>query len=72
MRGRSSPYEELDVAGDHAYAPPETPPQDWNTRRLGCDLYHLGSLVSFFFAGVGTTALLLRAYPSRPACLKVM
>ena len=64
FRGGVSPYDDLNVAGDLAYAPPEllyehTPP-DWQTRRLGCDMYLLGSLVVFFCtSGFSMTPLLL-------------
>jgi eukaryotic-like serine/threonine-protein kinase len=49
--------------GDKAYAPPEllygqiNP--EFNVRRFGCDCYLLGSLVVFFFSGVGMTCSIL-------------
>lgn len=62
-RGASGPFTEDQVAGDWAYAPPEQlygfRPADWGTRRRGSDLYHLGSMISFFFLGMGTTPALL-------------
>ena len=62
-RHSMSPHDELDYAGDSTYAPPELlygyVPQDWRVRRLGCDLYLLGSLVVFFCTGVSMTHLLL-------------
>jgi eukaryotic-like serine/threonine-protein kinase len=51
----ASPRGGLGVAGDPSYAPPELlyneVSLDWKVRRLGCDLYLLGSLVAFFFTG---------------------
>ena len=51
----SSPHAHWGIAGDPTYAPPELfydeVSTDWKTRRLGCDLYLLGSLVVFFFTG---------------------
>jgi len=60
--GHTPPHDSLNIAGDPTYAPPEllygylNP--DWNRRRYGCDAYLLGSMIVFFFSGVGTTALL--------------
>lgn len=62
--GVSVPHENANIAGDPAYAPPELlygwRDPDWRGRRLGCDLYLLGSLVCFFFLGQGTTPLLMK------------
>ena len=59
-----SPHDELNCAGDQTYAPPELlygyVPEDWRARRLGCDVYLLGSLIVFFFAGVSMTHLLFK------------
>lgn len=61
-RTQTSPYDENECAGDLTYAPPELlyghTAQDWRTRRLGCDLYLLGSLVVFFFTGVSMTHMI--------------
>ena len=61
-RDRTSPRDVFDCAGDLTYAPPELlygyVPADWRARRLGCDMYLLGSLAVFFFAGVSMTHLL--------------
>lgn len=50
-----SPRGNMAIAGDPSYAPPELLynecSTDWAVRRLGCDLYLLGSLVVFFFTG---------------------
>ena len=61
MRGSSSPMDQLCIAGDRTYAPPELlygeVSNDWRVRRLACDLYHIGSLAVFFFTRVGMTAM---------------
>ena len=63
-RNSTSPHDELRCAGDRTYAPPELlygyVPQDWRARRLGCDLYLLGSLVVFLCTGVSMTHLLFK------------
>ena len=60
--GAHAPHDHLDFAGDPSYVPPEYlyrhVPTDWKERRLGCDLYQLGSLVVFMYAGVSATRLL--------------
>jgi serine/threonine protein kinase len=59
-----APHDHLRVAGDRNYAPPEllyrSTDADVSKRRYGCDMYHLGSLVVFFFARVHTNALLAK------------
>lgn len=63
LRTRAGPFDQAELVGDPAYAPPEllyrqiSP--EWNARRFGCDAYLLGSLVVFFFARLSMTALLL-------------
>ncbi len=51
------------IPGDRTYAPPELlygyVSPEWNTRRVACDLYLLGSMASFFFTRAGMTALIL-------------
>ena len=63
-RGSASPHDQLDCAGDRTYAPPELlyghAPTDWVTRRLACDLYLLGSIVTYFFAEVSMTHALMQ------------
>lgn len=59
-RGRQIWVDDLHVAGDMTYAPPEllysyTHP-DFVPRRIGCDLYLLGNLASFMFSGVNITS----------------
>ncbi len=60
IKGKSMPHDGYAVAGDRTYSPPEllygyTHP-DFGARRFGCDLYMLGNLASFMFAGVNVTA----------------
>jgi serine/threonine protein kinase len=63
LRTRAGPMDQFELVGDPAYAPPEllyrhiSP--EWNARRYGCDAYLLGSMVTFFFARVSMTGLLL-------------
>ena len=61
-RNAKSPYDSLPFAGDWTYAPPEVLYKsiyhDWKTRRLGSDIYLLGSLFVFFCANVSMTHLL--------------
>ena len=63
-RHNTSPHDSRDCAGDQTYAPPELLyrhiSQDWIVRRLGCDMYLLGSLVVFFCTGVSITHLLFK------------
>jgi serine/threonine protein kinase len=60
--GHTPPHEAQNIPGDPAYAPPELlyghVDPDWKRRHFGCDAYLLGSMVVFFFTGVGTTTLL--------------
>lgn len=62
-----SPVAHLQVAGDPKYAAPELLygelSSDWSVRRLAPDLYLLGSLVLFFFAGSSTTHALIHKLP---------
>lgn len=55
--------DELVFAGDWSYAPPELWYQhidpDWKKRRLGVDVYLLGSMVIFFFVGLSATGMLI-------------
>jgi len=57
-----APHSTCTIAGARPYAPPELLygeiSSDWECRRFGCDLYHLGSMVVFFFCGIQMTAIL--------------
>jgi eukaryotic-like serine/threonine-protein kinase len=57
-----APHDNLKIAGDPGYAPLELlygyVATDVHTRRYGCDAFHLGSLLVFFFTRVGVTALI--------------
>ena len=59
--------DKYDFAGSLAYAPPELCYRymhpDWTARRLGTDLYMLGSMIAYFFSGVSMTALLQKEIP---------
>jgi serine/threonine protein kinase len=61
-RGRTSANDQKAVLGDAAYAPPELHYghfyPDWEGRRAG-DLYLLGSMIPFLFAGFSMTHLLI-------------
>jgi len=64
-RGLPRPGPSPNIAADPTYAPPEqlygsVSADNWEERRLGADLYHLGSLSVFLFTGSGTTALLAK------------
>lgn len=58
----SGPFDERAIPGDRIYAPPEllygAGSNDWEGR-LALDMYQLGSLVAFFFTGLGMTHKLL-------------
>lgn len=64
MRGKAAPHDELKVAGDRTYAPPELlygqVDPDFTKRRLACDLYMLGNLAGFLFSGVNVSTEVLR------------
>jgi len=61
--GHNPPHNNLVVAGDKTYAPPELlygfVPSDEHARRFGCDVYHLGSMATYFFTRCGATSLLI-------------
>ena len=59
----TSPHEDIHVAGDTTYAPPERLYDDgadsWDERRAACDMYLLGSLIVFVLTrGLSMSALL--------------
>ena len=63
-RSMTGPFDNRQAAGAVMYAPPEllygqlSP--EFNERRLACDVYLLGSMLSFFFCGASMTALLMQ------------
>ena len=68
-KGHAPPHDSLTCAGDPVYAPLELlfgdAASEWEVRRLGCDLYLLGSMIGFFFLGASTTpAILAKMLPS--------
>ena len=60
-RHSTSPFDDLECAGDLTYAPPELLygyiHPDWRVRRIACDLYLLGSIVVFLYMGVSVSHL---------------
>jgi serine/threonine protein kinase len=67
-RGHDIWVNNLNVAGDQSYAPPEQLyshlHSDFVVRRIGCDLYLLGNLAAFLFSGVNvTSAIFARLAP---------
>ncbi|MDR1844964.1 MAG: protein kinase [Citrobacter amalonaticus] len=67
LQGQPHWHDSIDIAGDIGYAPPEQlygyVPQEWIDRREKCDLYQLGSIVSFLFLGVTINGLLKGKMP---------
>ncbi|WP_313196153.1 serine/threonine-protein kinase [Shinella zoogloeoides] len=74
--GTVGPHDDLLFSGDFGYAPPEILygqiDPDWSTRRLGSDLYLLGSMIFFFATGFGCTQHLISLLdvPQRPQTLR--
>ncbi|MFZ5293871.1 protein kinase domain-containing protein [Enterobacter chuandaensis] len=67
LQGQPHWHDSIDIAGDRGYAPPEQlygyVPPEWIDRRERCDLYQLGSLVTFLFLGVTINGLLKQNLP---------
>ena len=67
LAGMEANHDRLVIARAPNYAPPEQifgiVPEQWIDRREGCDLYHLGSLAMFIFAGVTLTTTTYRCFP---------
>lgn len=65
--GVACPFDIDSWPGDPAYAPPEFQyghiEADWNRRRIGADLYLLGSMVIFLFTQTTCNSLLLNTLP---------
>lgn len=68
-RDLDAPHDHVSIAGDYTYAPPELLygqlSNDWEVRRLGCDMYQFGSLIVFFITGCAITHLLLTRLDNR-------
>lgn len=61
------PYKGRAFTGDNNYAPPEIMynyfQEDWNKRAFAIDCYLLGSMITFYFAGISMSALLMNNLP---------
>lgn len=62
-------HDDLPIAADSTYAPPEqqyrATPLDFGPRRLACDLYQLGGVAAFLLTGATINSLLtLELYPT--------
>lgn len=62
--GHTAAHYNYPFAGDPTYAPPDLAylsiPADPKQWRLSCDIYHLGSMIIFFFTDLGMTPLIMR------------
>lgn len=60
QKGKPVSHDQFDVAGDKTYSPPELlygfAHPDFNARRLGCDMYMLGNLITFMLTGANVTS----------------
>jgi serine/threonine protein kinase len=65
--GVPAPHDNAGIPGDRRFAPPELRygeiPTSWVDRREASDLYHLGSLMTFVFAGVAVNVGVDSALP---------
>lgn len=68
-KGVEPPHYNFPIAGDWSYAPPEllygAIPGSWDGKRVGCDLYLLGSMVASLFTGVAMTPLIMMGLDAR-------
>lgn len=66
-RSQQGPFDNHQLAGAKAYAPPELLygqlASEFNERRLACDMYLLGSMLAFFFTGASMTSMLMQHLP---------
>jgi eukaryotic-like serine/threonine-protein kinase len=67
-KASQSIYFDQEIAGDPSYSPPELLYHhvlpDWNVRRQACDLFHLGSLLCFYYSKTQMTSLIQSYLPS--------
>lgn len=63
------PYKSMIFSGDRTYAPPEIwykfHDPDWKKKSYAADCFMLGSLVTFYFAGIPMSALLSKHIPEQ-------
>lgn len=68
-KGVEPPHYDFPIAGDWSYAPLEllygAIPVSWEGKRVGCDLYLLGSMVASLFTGVAMTPLIIMGLDDR-------
>lgn len=64
-RGTEASHDGTSIPGAILYAPPEQIygqiPERWEDRRESCDLYHLGTLMAYMFAGTTPTDYYIQA-----------
>ncbi|MBK8096047.1 MAG: protein kinase [Planctomycetes bacterium] len=58
----AAPHDVLATAGDPQYAPPELRygyvSSDWQIRRIACDLFHIGNMMTYMINGANMTLLM--------------
>ena len=68
-KGIEPPHYDFPIAGDWSYAPLEllygAVPASWDGKRVGCDLYLLGSMIASLFTGMAMTPLILMGLDQR-------
>ena len=71
LQGVPHRFDELTISGDQNYAPPEQlygfVAPEWVNRRQRCDIYQLGSIVSFLFTGRTVNSLMKEFVPTEIA-----
>ncbi|MCB5308828.1 protein kinase domain-containing protein [Yersinia massiliensis] len=67
LQGYPNRFDDLKITGDQSYAPPEQLygfiAKEWVDRRQRCDIYQLGSIVSFLFTGQTINSLMKEEVP---------
>lgn len=68
-KGAEPPHYDFPIAGDWSYAPIEllygAIPVLWDGKRVGCDLYLLGSMIASLFTGVAMTPQIMMGLDHR-------